>query len=92
MLTYFIVCSSFLVVHLLPREDETLLWWRNTFLLFHSLLKRQHKILKLSKTMESCLIIDQTITHLDSLNLVSRLDVNLDFLPSQSLHLDKHRV
>ena len=30
------------------------------------------------------------VNHLDSLNTVSGLYVNLDFLSSQSLHLDQH--
>merc|ERR1719173_301775 len=34
----FVVGRDFLVVHLLPGEDETLLWRRDSFLLFHALL------------------------------------------------------
>jgi len=34
----FVICSSFLVVHLLPREDESLLWRRDAFLLFNTFL------------------------------------------------------
>jgi len=61
-----VVCRGFLVVHLLPGEDETLLWRRDTFLLLDTLL--------------------------DPLNLVSRLDVDLDFLTGKCLDLDQHRV
>ena len=64
--SYLVVCCSFLVVHLLPGEDETLLWGRDTFLLLDTLL--------------------------DPLNLVSGLDVDLDFLTGECLDLDQHRV
>jgi len=33
-----VVSSGFLVVHLLPREDESLLWGWDALLLFHTLL------------------------------------------------------
>ena len=49
---------------LLSREDKSLLWRRDPFLLLNSLL--------------------------DPLDLVSGLDVDLDLLASQSLHLDQH--
>merc|ERR1719323_2266019 len=57
-----VVSRRLLVVHLLSREDESLLRRRDPFLLLNSLL--------------------------DPLDLVSGLDVDLDLLASQRLHLD----
>ena len=42
--SHFVVGRDFLVVHLLPREDETLLWRRDSFLLFHALLSKEYGI------------------------------------------------
>jgi len=78
----FVVGRDFLVVHLLPGEDEALLWRRDSFFLFHALLS-------VFSSFNFHSFFNPHV-HLNPLNFVGGFDVNLNFFSSQSFNLDQH--